>query len=300
MKIRTAVLFLMVFLFSGLIWAQNQTEKTQSAANASLKAVVVEDGALVFQGDNFDTEPLAQLAEGTVLEVSKKEFGEFNFHRVRLKDGRVGYMADNDLKILGLKTKDLPKDSKKQAEKIKEELKEEQKKLRPFASASFYGFSYDYVKYRENTLGVLPTTSLNFYGFKILGPDLLMEGEGITEFNASLAPTAPTYYQTATGNAANGFVFHMDALLQFQSQQSRRVLTHFGFGPMFRYSHFQAGLNKSPGTTTNYSLDDMTLGACFDLGLGVRISSWALRLETKYFWETTQYWGLGAALLLPL
>jgi hypothetical protein len=298
---RSACLFLLnlILVFSQFSFAQS----TAVPQKASFNATVVEEGALVFQEDNFDSEPVAQLHEGEIIEVSRKEYGSYNFHRVRLKDGRVGYMADNDFKAPGLKASEpteKQKNLRKAAKAKKQEMIEEKRKHLPFAQTSYYGFTYDYVGFRESTFALQPTSNMSFLGVKVLGPGLLMEGDTVTEFNANISPGAPGYYQQATGNSASGWVLHMDALLLYPSQQSKRVLTFFGMGPMFRYSHFQVALtNKTTQVVNNYSLDDMTVGANFDLGFAVRFSDFAIRAEYKYYWETMQYWGLGTSVLIP-
>ena len=273
--------------------APQPVKKSQSGF---VNAIIVEDGAIVFEQDNFDSDPMAELRHGEVVEVSRQEFGRFNFHRVKLKDGRLGYIADNDFRVPGQKID--PK-TKTKAEKLSREQKmKERRKHLPFVQQSHYGFTYDYIGYRESTLGLSPTYQMGFYGVKVEGPGLLMEGDGVTEFNLNMSFMAPGYYQQATGNGASGFIVHMDTLLMYPTQQSKNVQTFFGLGPMLRYSHFQAGLTKN-GIVSNYSLDDMTIGACFDLGLAFRLPSFALRVDWKYYWETMQYNGFGASLLIP-
>jgi outer membrane protein W len=67
----------------------------------------------------------------------------------------------------------------------------------------------------------------------------------------------------------------------------------FGFGPMFKYSHYEVSLNALQNAKqATYSLDDMVFGAVFDVGLAFRIAdTYALRFNVKYYWEKTKYWG---------
>jgi outer membrane protein W len=67
----------------------------------------------------------------------------------------------------------------------------------------------------------------------------------------------------------------------------------YGFGPMFKYTHYEVTLlSNTTNKEISYSLDDMALGAVFDVGLHFRLAdTYALRFNVKYYWEKTQYWG---------
>jgi hypothetical protein len=109
---------------------------------------------------------------------------------------------------------------------------------------------------------------------------------------------APDYYQQTTGNGAAGWIFIADFVFETAMPQSKWHMVTFGFGPMFKYSHFEVALTEN-AKEVNYSLDDMALGAVFDLGLAFRVSSYALRFNAKYYWEKTKYWGFGATFGFP-
>lgn len=70
------------------------------AANA-VPAKVINDEAIVYRNPDFDSEQLSTYKQDTKIEVSKKNFGPF--HRVRMKNGTMGYIVDNDFVFQGLK-----------------------------------------------------------------------------------------------------------------------------------------------------------------------------------------------------
>jgi hypothetical protein len=163
----------------------------------------------------------------------------------------------------------------------------------------FRGVSLQYVTFKEETMGIQPTANCLFYGFKVVGPNLFVEGEAITELNVDILPNAPGYYQKATGRGADGWVMHADMLFQQQFPQGRNVMTFFGFGPMFRFSSINAELVNG-ATRSSYSLQDMVLGAVFDFGFGARAFGNQIRVEYKYYWEKSQYSGAGVSYLISI
>jgi hypothetical protein len=273
-------------------------------------ATVVTEGAIVYDKPDFDAEQLYHLSSGEKIEVSQRAFGPF--HRLRTQSGKIGFIADNDY-LIGKPAKKsntnngkltpLPETSGKlsdpepvQASSQKAEKKSEKAKKLPFTRTRYRGASLSYMGYREQTMGGQPLSSSVFYGFKMYGPNLVVDGDMVTEVNIDVLPSAPVFYQEGTGNSATGWIFHTDLLFDSVFPQGKDVMTFFGFGPMFKYDHYNVSLGTKK---TAYDIEDMIFGAVFELGVGLRIGSAALRAEFKYDWEKTQYWGLGTSLLFP-
>lgn len=250
------------------------------------KAQTLSPENAIYESPSFDSKVIAVLPPGKVYSISNHLFSGA-FYRIRVKDGMIGYIADSDVKPLGKKTP-----SSKVAEKPKKNPR--------FEFARYVGVSYGLVKYEEDTMGSSRSDQMSFFGMKMSGANVLLEGLIPTEINLLYAPNAPGYYQTVTRQSASGWIFLMDFLLQTYIPQSKDSMLLFGFGPMFRFSKFDVGLRDAgTGTVTQYSMQDMALGAAFNAGIALRVSNIALRLEAKYHWEKRSYLGFGTALQFP-
>lgn len=260
----------------------------------SQKAKIMNDGALVYKEPDFDAPVVTQLKAGQVYDISLQTKGPF--YKIRLKPGLLGWIADTDVRTArgGAKPGDAGKKNDKAADKKKDEPKDnflEKKRQRSFYGSRYRGPVVSYLTYNENTMGDLRSENMLFYGFKVQGPNTMFSGAFRTDAEFLFHTSAPAYYEKATGYPVSGWVFLTDFVFESAYPQSKWHMLTFGFGPMFKYSHYQVSLLQN-GKQLSYSLDDMTLGAVFDGGLAFRIAdTYALRFNVKYFWEKTKYWG---------
>jgi hypothetical protein len=259
-------------LWPSVLWAQAQ------------QATVVNDGALVYQDADFDAAVINTLKVGGVYNISKGKKGAF--YKIRLKPGTVGWIADNDVRLGVIKIKPQPK-----TVDIETEMKK--KPVKPFMRSRYRGVALEYLMYQEDTMGEYRTSGLMFYGMKINGYNTMFTGDIYTDANILFHVGAPSYYADETGHSADGFIVIANFLLETALPQSKWHMFYYGFGPTFKYSHFN--LESDTGTESlTYPADDMTLGAVFNLGLGFRLSqSLSLRSDIKYYWEKTKYYGAG-------
>lgn len=261
-----------------------------NAKSAGQKAKVVNHGALVYKSPSFDSKVLARLPENKVFLISSKLFSGA-FYKIKVRDGLLGYIADTDVSV-GAKAS---RNSKKSEKNLDDS--EPPKREKAFEFQKFRGFEFARINYREDTMGLKPTQGMNFFGFKLSGPNVAMEGS-YTDANFLFAFQAPGYYEQATGNAANGFVMIIDSVFETALPQGKNTLLYYGFGPFLKYSKLDVALTVN-GKNEAYELVDMGLGAVFNLGLAQRIGSVAVRTELQYYWEKMQYMGLGISLQLP-
>lgn len=260
-------------------------------------AITTSESAALFSKPDFDSDIIEELPPGTPLQVSKEKAGPF--FKVQLSNGSWGYLADSEFQFKNktLQKKSPPKTPQEKS-KVNQKIKTENKKKHPFALTAYRGLSFSWIRFREDTMALKPTSNSYFVGYKLLGPGLIFDGAMVTEWNMMLKPSAPEYYEQATGVAASGWILETDLLLETAFTQSQNVITFLGLGPMFKYSKFDVGLrNSTNGRVNYYSLEDMTLGVCANVGFGLKWGSVALRGEYKYFWEKMQYWGLGTSLV---
>lgn len=258
-----------------------------SAGAQAQQATIVNEGALVYQNDDFDAPVIGTLKRGGVYSISSGKKGPF--HKIRLKPGMVGWIADTDVKV-GVHKIAPPKPEKEKKPLFEPEKPADKKKA--FYATRYRAFTLDSIYFTEDTVGGTHSEYLMFFGAKFYGFNTLFDGEIYTESNLLFAPSAPKYYEDVTGKSAGGFVFLMDFLFQTPMPRGKDFMTFYGMGPMLRYSHFN--VEVPDGTRTlNYAADDMTVGAVFNFGLGGRIQRVGLRFDAKYYWEKTQYYGFG-------
>jgi len=265
---------------------------TFRAQAQSQKAVIINQGALVYTEADFDAPVLTELSAGQIFNISLKQKGPF--YKIRIKKGVVGWIADNDLRVAkGGKLPPLKAADKEKTPEAKEEKNRfpEKKRVRSFYASRYRGPLFSYLTYSEKTMGKERHHNMNFVGARVAGPNTMFSGDLRTDAEFLFHSGAPDYYQKYTGYPASGWIFITDFIFETASPQSKWHMTTFGFGPMFKYTHYQTSLLQN-GREVAYSLDDMTLGAVFDVGLHFRIlETYALRFNVKYYWEKTQYWG---------
>lgn len=247
---------------------------------------VLRSGAEVYTQADFDSKVMTQLQAGEVYEISKKTFGAF--YRIRLKNKKLGYIADSDIR---------PLSAKQLTEKPKSGVRIEDdvpKKRRIFSHAIWRGATVNFVQYQEATMGTTLKDNMILFGAKMTGPDYLLEGDIITDMNFLFSFTPPVYYEQATRNPAQGWLMLFDYMFLTQSQRGKSFVSYFGFGPMIRYSRYDVTLGST--TKVDYTAEDFVLGAKFCVGLGFRLGPVALRSEVDYYIEKSQYIGAGLSM----
>lgn len=299
------VLFCLTFFLSSWALAQIKPPAVKSVANPNTaqKALITGEQSYIFQQPNFDAEVITILTPNkTVYFISSGKWGPF--YKIRLAPGKTGYVLDSDIRIFkNQKDKALTKETEsnavKESEKEEPEADKKRKGRKPrraksFKNARHWGPVLQMTDFTENTINEVRHQYLPFYGVKISGPQTVFDDDTNTESNILIHWGVPGYYNDTTGNSASGFLILADILWESTQQQSKNVMTFFGAGPMFRYSHISSTLTI--GTKkTEYALDDMVLGAAFNAGMVTRIKEYALRLDTKYSWEKQKYWSIGLA-----
>lgn len=276
-----------------------RSASTKSASSDGVMATVTTDGALVLMKPDPDSSVIVQLEAGKKIRVSKgTTSGEVKFRKVRF-GGRIGYIADIDVRIgdapdAGDEGAAKSSDSAsagagKKARKKKEASRKKHRPNDPVYFSRFVGLIVGFSEFKEGISGVDASTSMVFYGLKITGPDTIVNGP-VMDFNLLLHYGAPSYYDALSATKPSGFVILTDALLKLPILQGQNGLFALGIGPMFMFSQF-AVVNGG----RNQSLTELNLGLSLSLGVTYRISRVALGLEGKYYVEKNSYRGLFAS-----
>jgi hypothetical protein len=302
-------LSLIVLLLFSTAWGESQPTPAKAAkpgeapsksterlnnANKALKAIIVAEQAYIFKQPNFDAEVITILTPGkTIYYISRGKWGPF--HKIRLSPTQNGYVLDSDVR----KIKD-PKDkskNKNDEDRSADEAKDKAKKkprARSMMGMRGWGPVLQVTDFAESTMGSVFHETMPFYGLKFSGPNTFFEGATYTDADLLIHWGAPGYYSDATTNSASGWIILADVFWEMTQLQSKNVITYFGFGPMFRYSHISSTLQVG-AQGVDYSLDDMVLGAAINVGTAARMGKYALRFDGKYYWEKQKYWALGLA-----
>jgi hypothetical protein len=272
----------------------------------NLIAVITAEEAFVYEKPDFDAQIIGAASKDQVYAVSqgKREA----FHKIRLKPGVIGWISEVDFEVLteaqakafqqkkkgdSASSKNKQRDRKKKQDKL--DSKSQIKNKKPIHEAAYWGPLLHWANFTENTMGAKRSDPMYFLGARLSGPGTLFLDRTFTDASLALAWGAPKYYQRATGRSADGWLLLADYLYVIDFPQSAKQMSFFGWGPMFRYSHFNASLppESSGARELAYSLDDMALGAVFSVGMAYKIGDRALRVDGKYHWEKQQYFGLG-------
>lgn len=248
------------------------------------KGTIIADEAQIYKDPDFDAPVMTVLKQGQVFQISKGKKGPF--YKIRLKPGVTGWVSDAEIRPGVIKAEDLH-----EAARAEEEAEEAHARgKRPFFASRYRGLSLDFIDYAEDTMGGRRNAMTTFYGLKFNGYNTLFSGDMYTESNILFHSGAPDYYKQYTGHEGSGYIVILDFLFQTVLPKGKDLIFFYGFGPMFKYSHFDLTLT---GSQDGYSADDMTLGVLFNVGAAYRIKRVSIRPDIKYYWEKEGYLGYG-------
>ena len=263
----------------------------------------INEEAQVYEKADFDSTIIATLPADETFDISKALVNGA-FYKIRIsppgEPSRLGFIADTDIKPL-FKTAKAAESKAVGEEPEKNDRKKSAKKRPPrkkksFENTRYVGPVFALIDFQEDTMGQKLHENLGFVGLKVSGPNVLLEGVPI-DVNLLFYSGAPSYYKKATGNSASGFIFMGNILMQTYWPIGPNALTYFGFGPMMKYSKFDVELfDTTTSKNQPFSLEDISVGASFDVGLGFRAGPVALRVDYQYFWEKQMYGGFSGSL----
>lgn len=271
---------------------------TIASLAASQWGTIVVDEAMVFKDPDFDSDMIAQVHRGEVFVMGTQPQGPF--YKIKLKDGRLGWVMDVDIKPG--KNSSTQTTVKKNEKKTKNNIVQNSDKSKSpakviFGAQRWRGLHYELIQFTEKTMGKKYSESLGFLGLRIAGPNTVADGDTFVTTDVLFYFDAPKYYDQVTGQKADGWIMLTQFLFQTLYAQASQYYSMIGFGPLFKYSHFNLSLDRS-GKIYNYSADDMYLGFVLQGGVAARLNpSLSLRLDAKYYYEKQQYFSGGFSLM---
>ena len=271
-----------------------------SLAAAEKKAQAASPAVEIYSQDNFDSEVVQTIEPGEYYTISNKPKGPF--YQIRLKNGKIGYVADTDLEIKGegaFQPKAFSNDDDE-----KSQAKNKSKKLKTKKSAdedendedsteekmSLHGITLQLINYHEETLGGLQIGDMYAIGYKNL--PMLNEFSSSFAWDIAAAFKAPAYYQDLTGQPATGFAIWSGFQIVNISALGTNTTLHYGAGPFLKFTQFEVR-----SSTKGYSLQDMTVGLSLDAGLIFHLEYFSLDANLRYYWDKKSYGALGLAVL---
>lgn len=268
-------------------------KKTGQQKIAAQKALIQTDGAAVYLKPDFDSKLVGYLPAGMQVIASQKLFkgsGGFGlFYKVRAANKMVGYVADTDVIPQLAKGKKGVKENP-EFKDIKE--KQENPNREPVYFTRFIGGGVGFLGLGEQFEGRTLRSNELLAQFKMVGPGTLGVGLPL-DFSFGLGPRVPSYYRQFARGVGGGYFLHSELLLQLPFIESDQQVLGYGLGAMVNYSAFKVTVSD-----TTIDSQEVRLGAVAGVHYIRRFGRYAVRWDSKYYYERTQYLGHFASFLI--
>lgn len=261
------------------------------------KASIIRDDAEIFKAASFDSQIIGYVKSGGPYTISKDPIGPF--YKIKLQDGRIGYIADSDLDIEG-KGRVQPKSvfdnvdplAGKPAEVFQAFQDDEEDYESDYSQLerTYHGIFLSLINYHENTMGGVQIADLFALGYKFV-PYYSDYGSSVS-WDVNVAFKAPDYYEKITSASTSGMTIWGGVQIAGVNIWAKDRLIRYGIGPFLKYSHYSIkGLKKS------YVLQDLSVGAMAEAGLIFKFSKTAFDVGLRYYWDKEAYGALTAGFL---
>lgn len=258
-----------------------------SSVWAAKKAVVLIDGAMVYRKGDFGSPVLGYLRKGKRIKVSNKTYGAF--HRVKLRQGIVGYISDVDIKISGRKSV---------VGKNKSRSRKRRRRGKPVIAGKKFGLGMSTVNYVDRlpvdgNQTVLSSNVLMLTG-KYSKPFDYLDGAMISDISVGMSLSTPDLYKNVgTNQSASGYVLVGDysLLLPVRSMTSSRSSVYWGAGLSFSYSNVKVKTNFE-GSLIDVPASDFRIGGSLTAGYAKKFGAYVFKAEPKFYIEKEKYYGV--------
>lgn len=248
------------------------------------KAKITSPEIEIYSKADFDSDIIEVVKEGETYLISDKTYGPF--YRIKLKDGKIGYVVDYVLDIEGkgkFQEKDpeifLYEDAPEQLKKTNSGDPEET----IIFGRQYGGPTIQLINFHENTLGGDQVDDLPAVGYKNIGD---MAWSVLGSFKV------PKYYVNKTGGTANGFKLWADFGITSNIVEFGASSLRFS-GTLFT----QISFIQLETAQRKYDMTDITAGLAAELGWIFRFEKSAIDIALKYYFDKNNYAGLGLSYL---
>lgn len=267
---------IVIFFVGGLAWAAQ-------------KARIAEPEIEVYQSADFDSEILDIVQENETYLVSNKSYGPF--YRIKLKDGRIGYVVDYALDIEGrgrVKARDfdqleLEAAKKKQNSESQARQQEIDDEEEEFFGQTYRGPFVQLLNYHEKAFGGEQIANLYTLGYKSVSQ---------LAWSAMATFGAPSYYAEKTAGSASGFQLWGD--IGFSNNVANIDKNEIRVGVTL-FAHLSALKVTAPARS--YDLHDVTGGLALEGSFLMKFQRHALDFSMKYFFDKATYAGFSFGVL---
>ncbi|MBX7231895.1 MAG: SH3 domain-containing protein [Bdellovibrionales bacterium] len=279
--------FLIAISSGDEILPKSEKQKGQSA-------LVGEEGATIYEKPDFDSKILGQVNPETKVRISLKprpaKSGLGSFYQIKSKTGQIGYVVDTEVIPEFQNLKKGPSGKKNPGYKSAVIEKEKSRSKQDSIYFTRYaGAGLGLLGFTEKFRGTELSDQVVMYNLRFTGPGVLFDGPPL-DVNFSFSLNPPQYYDGISRTPASGFFIFTDILLLLPFWEWNHDLIYYGIGPMVTYTKFQVQ------STFNYiDSQEFRLGIVGSLGYGHRFKKWIARLDGKYYFETTRYFGYWAS-----
>lgn len=168
--------------------------------------------------------------------------------------------------------------------------KKRKKNNEPLIYSRLIGAQLGLVNYTEKTQSGKRSSQELVYGVKLTGTNLLFRNFWV-DIGVNFHFGAPSLFDDFATNTS-GFFMLVDLTMPFVLSRTRTSYFYGGLGPMLNISFFDFTLAGDEESSQKIRLGGVgTLGLAYDLS-----SNWAFKVEGKYYFESSSYWGALAGL----
>ena len=301
---RPYFLFIVSFIaYASFAYARGPINLKNNAQWAEVK----DNAAMVFMDPDFDADVIAYLEQGQRIAVSKKSFGAFR--KVRLDDNRIGYISTAEVRFTDGRTRGPASDemefenrsgkgkhSKKRRPSSEDDSEEHssskrKKKKNPYfqeptkeiSDSRYVGAFASYQQVTGDYAGARRTGGQGFFGLRLTSPNILSFSPYLSDVNLGVAFGPPTFYSIGA-DSSSGYAIWVDAAMLWPLTEQREFVWYIGGGPMLGYQSYKVIARRE---ITNY--DNFKFGLDLLTGVGVRVQKVLIRLDVKYWIESTSY-----------
>ncbi len=256
-----------------------------------VRAMIYVDGAAIYRKPDFDSTVQDYLRYQTPVVVSRKPYqgrgGMGLFHYVRYGK-KTGFVPDTDIRMVKKEIEKVAKTkgAKKLRSKAWEKEEEENLGKAPLYFTRYLGGAVSMVNFTEKFSGKKLHDNMLMYGLRMTGPGTLIEDGPPLDFNFWFSLDKPGYYSKFAKGAPTGFMMFGDVAALFPIIDGKSTLVTLSLGLMWVFTKYKVQVKDR-----TYDSSEFRIGLDTGLGIGQKFGKYMVRLDGKYYYEKTQYFG---------
>jgi hypothetical protein len=304
-----------IFLLGAVdVFAQRGGGPVRGGRDRGQPAIVIVDGAAIYEKANFDSPVMDYLERGKKVLISKRVYrgagGLGAFYKIKIRRGIFGYVTDVDVQV-DREAKNRVEDSRRkppgQSGDVDDPLKinpdlENPEEGNPDGDGRggiyltrYLGLGLNQFGYAETIAKRKKSANTSLIAIKLSGPGKSMGGMPL-DYEFSFTSKAPSFYGQSF-SSSKGFLFLSHAMTIMPLKVFKEGMFFYGFGLVAKYSKFDVVIKENANKTPVDSQDLVAgLGGHFGYTHSFSQGKYAIRVDGKYYYEKESYLGYGASL----